>query len=141
MRQGFECKKSKPIFTFPETQWVVFYWQCDRNGVLGESQIRIGFQRNIRPQLLKSFQTQPNHEVEIKGNQNPKGENLNSDQIPAKFKRISLHLWLPRYFLHTSKPQLNLPWFTVVCVFFSNPIVSEILRNARLQSAISSCYF
>ena len=93
MQKGFECNFSKLIFTFPEIQWVVFYWQCDRNRVSGESQIRIGFQRNIRPQLLKSFQTQPNHEVEIKSSEkllNLRSENQNSDQIPAKI--IQMHL-------------------------------------------------
>ena len=93
MRQGFESNFSKPIFTFPEIHWVVFYWQCDRNGVSGESQIRIGFQRNIRPQLLKSFQTHPNHEVEIKSSQKLKAENQNSDQIRTEYSNKSVSIY------------------------------------------------
>ena len=38
--------------SFANIQWVVFYRQCDRNGVSGESQIWIGFRRNIRPELF-----------------------------------------------------------------------------------------
>ena len=41
------------------------------------------------------------------------------------FKHICLHLWLPRYILHASKAQLNLPRSKVCSSahLFSNPIV------------------
>ena len=138
MRQGFECNFSKPIFTFPEIHWVVFYWQCDRNGVSGESQIRIGFQRNIRPQLLKSFQTHPNHKVEIKRSQRLKAENQNSDQILAKYSNtyVCLHLWLPRCILHTSKAQLNIPRSKVcssVNLFYQSNCISFLIFSLFLN--------